>query len=46
MLGNIQVCCRTRPPSEQELMNGKICVDVADDNELMIYDRYINNVKI
>ena len=37
--GNIQVCCRTRPPSYQELANGgKICIDAADDTELMCYD--------
>ena len=36
--GNIQVCCRPRPPTEQELAQGRICVDVADDSELMCYD--------
>lgn len=39
--GNIQVCCRTRPPSYQELASGgKICIDAADDTELMCYDGY------
>jgi len=44
--GNIQVCCRTRPPSYQELANGgKICIDAADDTELMCYDGYVFLVK-
>ncbi len=41
--GNIQVCCRSRPPSEAELTQGKICVDVADDTELMCYDGCVCN---
>ena len=37
--GNILVCCRTRPPSDQELSSGgKICIDAADDSEMMCYD--------
>ncbi len=41
--GNIQVCCRTRPPSYQELANGgKICIDAADDTELMCYDGWVH----
>jgi hypothetical protein len=40
--GNIQVCCRTRPPSYQELaQGGKVCIDAADDTELMCYDGYV-----
>jgi hypothetical protein len=39
--GTIQVCCRTRPPSYQELaQGGKVCIDAADDTELMCYDGY------
>ncbi len=38
--GNIQVCCRARPPSDQELAHSsRICVDVIDDNEVACYDR-------
>ena len=49
--GNIQVCCRTRPPTDKELAAalvnssdgnravGKICVDVTDENEISCYDR-------
>jgi hypothetical protein len=38
--GNIQVCCRTRPPNDQELGQGaKICIDVIDDTELSCYDK-------
>jgi chromosome segregation ATPase len=37
--GSIQVCCRTRPTSYQELaQTGNVCIDAADDNELMCYD--------
>jgi len=37
--GGIQVCCRTRPPSYPELaQGGNICIDSADDHELMCYD--------
>ena len=36
----IQVCCRLRPPSEQELGQGAdICLDVVDDSEITIYDK-------
>lgn len=38
--GNIQVCCRTRPPLEPELVhNARICVDTSSDNELAWYDK-------
>ena len=49
--GNIQVCCRTRPPSDKELAAalvnsaeghgaaGKVCLDVSDENEISCYDR-------
>ena len=45
--GNIQVCCRTRPPSYQELaQGGKICIDAADDTELMCYDGYAHTYTV
>ena len=49
--GNIQVCCRTRPPTDKELAAalvkstegysavGKVCVAVSDENEISCYDR-------
>jgi len=38
--GNIQVCCRTRPPSDQELGQGaKICLDVVGETELACFDK-------
>jgi kinesin family protein C2/C3 len=37
---SIQVCCRLRPPSEQELGQGaEICVDVVDDTQIAIYEK-------
>ena len=37
--GTIQVCCRTRPPSDQELaQGGKVCVDADDEMQLQCYD--------
>ena len=40
---NIQVCCRLRPPSEQELGQGAdICLDVVDDKEIAMYDKRIS----
>mmetsp|Transcript_4240 Transcript_4240/g.7823 ORF Transcript_4240/g.7823 Transcript_4240/m.7823 type:complete len:1363 (+) Transcript_4240:208-4296(+) len=36
----IQVCCRLRPPSEQELGQGAdICMDVLDDSQVALYDK-------
>jgi chromosome segregation ATPase len=40
--GNIQVCCRARPPNTAELSTktgSKVVVEVIDDNELTCYDR-------
>lgn len=38
--GNIQVCCRTRPPHSQELLNNaRICVDTSSENELAWFDK-------
>lgn len=40
MKGNIQVCCRARPPLEQELQNNaRVCVDTSSDNELAWFDK-------
>lgn len=37
--GNIQVCCRTRPPNNNELAaNGKVCIEVPDDTEITCFD--------
>lgn len=37
--GNILVCCRTRPPNENELnAGGVVIVDATDDTELLCYD--------
>lgn len=44
--GNIIACCRTRPPSDQELAaGGKIIVDTMDDTELMFYDSRVDTWK-
>lgn len=38
--GNIQVCCRPRPPSASELAAKQgVCVDVIDDNEIACLDK-------
>ena len=40
--GNIQVCCRARPPSDYELeRGGKLCVDVVNDNEIVCYNKFV-----
>lgn len=37
--GNIQVCCRSRPPQDQELANGgKVIIDATDESELLCFD--------
>lgn len=37
--GNIQVCCRTRPPLDHELRaGGQLIVDASDDSELLCFD--------
>lgn len=37
--GNIQVCCRTRPPLDPELSaGGQLIVDASDDSELLCFD--------
>ena len=37
--GTIQVCCRTRPPSDQELsQGGRVCVDASDEMQLQCFD--------
>jgi hypothetical protein len=37
--GNIQVCCRTRPPNDSEISaKGKICIEVPDDTEVTCFD--------
>eukprot|EP01035_Chromulina_nebulosa_P018038 gene18038-23680_t len=38
MKGNIQVCCRTRSPIDQD-GDSKLCIDVVDNTELVCYDR-------
>jgi hypothetical protein len=44
--GNIIACCRTRPPSDQELgAGGKIIVDTMDDTECMFYDNRVETWK-
>jgi kinesin family protein C1 len=44
--GNIIACCRSRPPSDQELAaGGKIIVDTLDDSELMFYESRIDTWK-
>lgn len=41
-VGNLQVCCRVRPRSEQELASGaKICLEVVDDTEIACFDRLV-----
>lgn len=36
--GNITVCCRTRPPSEDEInRGGKMCVDASNDTDVYVY---------
>lgn len=40
--GNIQVCCRPRPPTPSELaakQGTQVCVDVIDDNEIACFDK-------
>mmetsp|Transcript_122994 Transcript_122994/g.241269 ORF Transcript_122994/g.241269 Transcript_122994/m.241269 type:complete len:917 (-) Transcript_122994:212-2962(-) len=37
--GNIQVCCRVRPPSEAETSEGgQLCVDASDESAVYVYD--------
>jgi kinesin family protein C1 len=37
--GNIQVCCRVRPPSEAETQaGGQLCVDASDESNVYVYD--------
>eukprot|EP01031_Cornospumella_fuschlensis_P039281 gene39281-47809_t len=37
--GNIIACCRTRPPSDQELVaGGKVCIDISDDVDVLCQD--------
>jgi len=38
--GNILVCCRTRPASDQELSaGGKLIVDASNEYEVMFFDK-------
>jgi hypothetical protein len=40
--GNIQVCCRARPPLPQEIKQGaRVCVDILD-NEIAWFDKRAN----
>lgn len=44
--GNIQVCCRTRPASNEELgAGGKVIVDGHDESELSCYDWKVESWK-
>jgi hypothetical protein len=37
--GNIIVCCRSRPPNDNELRGGgSVIVDAADDSEVLCFD--------
>ncbi|RYH27817.1 hypothetical protein EON65_13035 [archaeon] len=37
--GNIIACCRTRPPSDQELVaGGRVCIDISDDVDVLCQD--------
>jgi hypothetical protein len=39
MQSNIQVCCRTRPPSEEETSRGgKLCLDTSDESSVYVFD--------
>lgn len=37
--GSIQVCCRVRPPSEEETQaGGQLCVDATDEGGVYVYE--------